>query len=486
MNQRTIVWRREPLENIATIVRGITFASSDKVTPGTEGAIPCLRTSNVQESLEIDDLLWVSETFVKRQEQWLQAGDTIISMANSHELVGKVAFNPGQSHKMSFGGFIAAIRPHEITAKYLYFAMKSPGVQSAIRRLSSQTVNIANISAGILRNIQIPVVSADEQHKIVATIETNFSRLDAASVSLKRAKANLKRARASVLKAAVEGRLVPTEAALVRSGGRSYEPGSTLLARILTERRARCVDGKARDTYKEPVAADLDGVGQLPLGWAWGSCDQVGEILLGRRRAPEYTGAERSYLRVANVKDGLLYLGDVQRMPFEDAEFEKYQLKTGDVLVSEGQSPELVGQSALYLGAPSPCAFQATLHRFRPDSTSVLPRYAETVFRAWVRGGVFRKRCIVTTNIGHLTLGRFKSVPFPLPPLAEQHRIVAEVDRRLSVLDAIELTVNADLARCVRLRQSILKRAFEGRLVPIEPVRTGEPQLAITPQDAAR
>jgi type I restriction enzyme S subunit len=62
-----------------------------------------------------------------------------------------------------------------------------------------------------------------------------------------------------------------------------------------------------------------------------------------------------------------------------------------------------------------------------------------------------------------------KSVVFPLPPLPEQRRIVAEVERRLSVVDALEREVEAALARAARLRQSILKRAFEGRLVLQDP-----------------
>ena len=75
----------------------------------------------------------------------------------------------------------------------------------------------------------------------------------------------------------------------------------------------------------------------------------------------------------------------------------------------------------------------------------------------------------ITTNIAHLSVGRFAEIEFPLPPLTEQHRIVAEVERRLSVIDALEATVEANLARAERLRQSILKRAFEGKRVPQDP-----------------
>lgn len=449
---------------------------------------PYIRAANITwHGIDVSDVKEMDFTAREQETYRLRRGDILLSEASgSASEVGKPAVWQDEVPGACFQNTVIRVRatdPRDVP--YLYWSFVNDALNGNFAEQSRGT-GIHHLGGKKMEDWPMAIPPLAEQRRIITAIETQFTRLAEAVPALHRVQQNLKRARASVLKAAVEGRLVPTQAALARSDGRVYETGSALLDRILTERRARWVRGEARGVYREPVTADLAGVGQLPLGWVWASCDQAGEILLGRRRAPEYTGEERSYLRVANVRDGLLSLGDVQRMPFEDAEFEKYQLQTGDVLVSEGQSPELVGQSALYLGAPSPCAFQATLHRFRPDSSSVLPRYAETVFRAWVRGGVFRKRCIVTTNIGHLTLGRFKSVPFPLPPLAEQHRIVAEVDRRLSVLDAIELTVNADLARCARLRQSILKRAFEGRLVPPEPVTTGEQQILLSPQDAAR
>ena len=90
-------------------------------------------------------------------------------------------------------------------------------------------------------------------------------------------------------------------------------------------------------------------------------------------------------------------------------------------------------------------------------------------------------------KVGH---GTIAATAVPLPPLAEQHRIVAEVDRRLSVLDALDATLDTNLARCARLRQAILKRAFEGRLVPAEPpaaeasTADADRQLALFPQDA--
>ena len=99
--------------------------------------------------------------------------------------------------------------------------------------------------------------------------------------------------------------------------------------------------------------------------------------------------------------------------------------------------------------------------------------YGQIVFRSHVKSGVFRDFGSITTNIAHLTLEKLKSVPFPLPPRAEQARIVAEVHRRLSIADELATTIDATLRRAARLRQAILKRAFEGKLVPQDP--TDEP-----------
>ena len=116
---------------------------------------------------------------------------------------------------------------------------------------------------------------------------------------------------------------------------------------------------------------------------------------------------------------------------------------------------------------PGAC-FQNTLIRFKARQ-SVDRRYALTVFRSFMHSRRFMQESQITTNIAHLSVGRFAEIEFPLPPLTEQHRIVAEVERRLSVIDALEATVEANLARAERLRQSILKRAFEGKLVPQDP-----------------
>lgn len=462
-------WRTVELGELASIVRGITFAKSDKLRPDAPGAVPCLRTSNVQESLEVDDLVWVPERFVKRDEQWLRPGDTVISMSNSYELVGKVAFNPGQSRPMSFGAFVAVLRPLAIHAKYLYYCIQSPNIQRAVRRGASQTVNIANISAGGLRRVALPVAPQQEQHRIVAAIETHFSHLDAAVASLHRAKANVKRARASVLQAAVEGRLVPTEAELARAEGREYEPASALLARILAERKAVWEASEVRGGYRVPVLPPSEDVQELPEGWIWSSVDQLADGERGLCDGPfgsnlkteHYVDRGPRVVRLQNIGDGVFR---DEHAHISESHFErlrKHEVRGGDLVVASLGDvlpracvvPEWLGRAVV----------KADCIRLAPSSR-VSVGYLNVVLNSQ---GVRHRTTERIHGVGRprLGLGGIREISVPLPPLPEQHRIVAEVDRRLSVLDAVDATIDANLARCARLRQSILQRAFSGQLL---------------------
>ncbi|PKN13105.1 MAG: hypothetical protein CVU69_03665 [Deltaproteobacteria bacterium HGW-Deltaproteobacteria-4] len=311
-----------------------------------------------------------------------------------------------------------------------------------------------------LRKFSLPIAPMAQQTRIVAEIEKQFSRLDEAVSNLKRVKANLKRYKAAVLKAAVEGKITEEW----RKQHPDVEPADKLLERILSERRK--VVGK----FKESVELDTINLSELPTGWVWARYGQVGRLNLGRQRAPKYhTGANmRKYLRVQNVFEDRIDLSDVMEMDFPPDDFEKYELKTGDLLLNEGQSPELLGRPAIYRGELPGACFTNTLIRFRAvEGVSV--EFALIVSRHNMRAGRFVDEGTITTNIAHLSLGRLSTVEFPLPPYTEQLRIVAEVERCLTIVANAEAQVDANLRRADRLRQSILKQAFSGQLVHQDP-----------------
>jgi hypothetical protein len=143
-------------------------------------------------------------------------------------------------------------------------------------------------------------------------------------------------------------------------------------------------------------------------------------------------------------------------MDFDATHYAKYRLQSGDILVSEGQSPELVGQSAIYRGEIDGLCFQKTLHRFRPVPGGPGAEFAQMVCRAHVRSGVFMRLASITTNIAHLTLEKFREAPFPLPPLGEQIRISQECDRLLTLADDVQRLASETKHRYDSLRQAIL------------------------------
>lgn len=264
-------WEITTIEESCDIVRGVTFPASEKQPAGTPSTVPCLRTSNVQEALELDDLLHVADAFVKRDEQWLRTGDTVISMANSSELVGKVAFADRFHPKTTFGGFLSVIRGRCFEPKFLFHLLRSGELQGAIRRSASRTVNIANISIKGMATIQLPLPPLAEQRRIVERIEALQTRSRKAREALESIPALLEQYRQSVLASAFRGDLT----ADWREQHTDAEPAAALLDRI---RRERCREWDAknpRKKYVEPEPVDDAGLPELPEEWAYARADEL-------------------------------------------------------------------------------------------------------------------------------------------------------------------------------------------------------------------
>lgn len=339
-----------------------------------------------------------------------------------------------------------------------------------VRRFTGSTIK--HLPGRVLAAVPVQVAPLPEQHRIVAEIEKQFTRLDAAVANLERVKANLKRARASVLKAAVEGRLVPTEASLAQADGREYEPASVLLERILEERERKHEEAqkgaKWKKKYKPPVEPDTEGLPELPEGWAWMTLDGLAAVTGGITKNKKLTdGREVPYLRVANVQRGRLDLSVVKMIFAPEDKIEKLRLRPGDILLNEGGDRDKLGRGWIWEGQLEECIHQNHVFRARVYG-DVLPKYVSH-YANGVGQSYFMGTGKQTTNLASISLSNIKALPVAVPPLAEQVRILGEVERRLSVLDALDESVALNLVRCNRLRQSILKRAFEGKLVPQDP-----------------
>ena len=224
---------------------------------------------------------------------------------------------------------------------------------------------------------------------------------------------------------------------------------------------------------------------ELPRGWIMSTVGQAGEVSLGRQRAPQYHHGEgmRPYLRVANVFENRIDTTDVMQMTFSDDEFERYRLRPGDVLLNEGQSPHLLGRPAIYGGDPPDVAFTNSLIRFRAHP-GVTPEWALAVFRYYMRSRRFMRESRITTNIAHLSVTRLSGVEFPVPPVAEQRRIIAAIDEQFSRLDAGTAALQRVGHNQKRLRVALMQAAVLGRLtIAVQDIEATAQQalLGVTP-----
>ena len=432
----------------------------------------------------IDNLRWrvvspkvyAGEDAPSRARQRVRTGNILFSTVRTY-LKNVAMVPPEYDGQIASTGFCVLHPADKIDGKFIFYYVLSDEFISDLNPLQRGTSYPAVRDSDVFaQKFRLPPLS--EQRRIVAEIEKQFTRLDAAEIALRRVEANLKRYRASVLKAACEGKLVPTEAELAEAEGRDYERADQLLERILAERRARWESQeKRRGKYKEPAAPDISGLPELQKGWVWASLSSVGEVRLGRQRSPKRaTGPNmRPYLRAANVTWDGLDLSDVKEMDFSPNEFETYRLIPGDIVLNEASgSPDEVGKPAIWNGQIYGCCFQNTLIRIR-----TIPRIVPFLFyhlMSDARSGNLG-RAARGVGIHHLGAERTASWTIALPPLEEQRRIVAELERKLSVIQHAESTIEACLRRVEQLRQSILKRAFSGRLVQQDP--SDEPASAL-------
>ena len=173
------------LSEICDFERGVTFPASAKHTLKRENNIACVRTANVQERLELDDLWYIDKSFLKNnQNKLLRKNDIIISTANSKELVGKTSFVDDINEEMCFGGFVTVIRTF-INNKFLFYYLRNCFHQGVFSIKASQTTNIANINTTILGNLIIKIPPLAEQKRIVSQIEKIFAQLEIIEDSLK-------------------------------------------------------------------------------------------------------------------------------------------------------------------------------------------------------------------------------------------------------------------------------------------------------------
>ena len=416
----------------------------------------------------------ITETGLARSAARLLPTGTVLF--SSRAPIGYVAIAANQIATNQ--GFKSFVPPRDISPSFLYYYLRS-AKSVAIQSASGTTFKELSKKRAAL--LPFPLAPLPEQHRIVEKIESLFERLDEGIAALKRAETNLERYRASVLKAAVEGRLTEQW----RKENPLEETGGELLRRILVERRERWemeqlekFESRGRKPprnwtakYKEPVPPDTSGLPELPEGWCWATVDELAPVIQYGHTAsadPSKQDGPR-FLRITDIQRGRVQWPDVPGCAASEAETEKYRLSEGDIVFA--RTGATTGKS--YRISEHPDAIFASYLIRVGLSDPVHSRYVSVFFQSstyWAqieRG----KRGIGQPNVNARVLAH---ITLPLPPLCEQVEIAERVEyAENAVRPATDRFISSCRTTASALRQSILKRAFEGRLVPQDP--TDEP-----------
>lgn len=422
-------WERIYLNEVAKVQNGYAFNSSSFVK---SGGLPLIRIRDIDRMSTVDRFNGeYSDDFIVKR------GDILIGMDGDF----KAAIWKGENALLNQR--VCKIIPNSknYNPKFLFICLQ-PYLNAINEETSSVTVK--HLSSKTIEEIPLPFPPLPEQNRIVAKIEELFSSLDKGIESLKTAQQQLKVYRQAVLKWAFEGKL--TNSTLPQAQGTVTPVGEVM-------------------PMFEHVETTISKEGSLPKGWVWMRLGEISEMCLGKMLdKAKNKGDLQPYLRNISVRWGTFDLSDLEKMKFEELEKERYSLKKGDLVICEGGEP---GRCAIWISNES-MYIQKALHRIRMHNGYDTKYVFYFIFFSAINGHL--EKYFTGTTIKHLTGKELKKVTIPTPlALSEQHAIVAEIESRLSVCDKIEESIEQSLKQAESLRQSILKKAFEGKLVPQDP-----------------
>ena len=337
------------------------------------------------------------------------------------------------------------------------------------------------LTQNALKRIPVLVAPTAEQHRIVTKIEELFSELDKGIESLKTARAKLNVYRQAVLKHAFEGKLT----AQWRGEHLEAKPASELLQRILVERRRGWEENQLRKfaekgkapsknwkaKYKEPATADTTDLPLLPDSWCWSSIDQLIREPLrnGHSAVASQTDGGIPTFSISAVTDGDFSAKNIKMTSADPLKVQDLWIESDDIFVQRSNTPELVGTARRYRGENGRAIFPDLLIRIRVTS-SVLSAFVELALQSVRCHAYFRHKSQgISGSMPKIDQDVVRLAAIPIPPLPEQEAIIEAVEGQLTVIDHIEAEIDGQLLKADSLRQSVLKKAFAGELVPQDP-----------------
>ena len=355
-----------------------------------------------------------------------QIGDILITSVGS---IGNFWICDGREFYYKDGNVTQICANPSFDSKYISFFLSSQLFSAQTKSSVSGTAYNA-LTIIKLKSIILPLPPLAEQKRIVAKIEELLPKVEEygkAQEALNKLNEELpEKLKKSILQEAIEGRLVPQDP--------NDEPASVLLDKIRAEKKQLVKEGKLKkkDLEETPISEDEKPF-EIPDSWEWVRIPDIGISQLGKAKNPHHlSGQSLPYLCSINVYWEGINLSQTKEMLFEESEIDKYTIRKGDLLICEGGD---CGRSAIW-DKEKTIVYQNALHRVRffcnIDSKYIL--YCLYLYKTSNQLDDYIKG----ETIKHLVKGELDSILFPLPPLAEQKRIVAKIEEVFKEIDKLK------------------------------------------------
>ena len=365
-------------------------------------------------------------TSADEPEKYLLHKDDIV-FARTGATVGKSFLITDLPYASVYASYLIRIRLiNGISANYIYHFFNS---YCYWEQVTDKAVGVGqpNCNGTALRELFIPLPSQAEQNRIVPVADNLLKIVDTITSEQESLSELIQTTKSKILDLAIRGKLVTQDP--------NDEPASALLERIRAEKEELIKQGKIKRNKKESVifkGSDNSYYQDLPENWEICSIMGIAEVDLGKTLDKnKNTGKFYPYLRSVNIKWNEIDLSDIKEMQFERNELQRYSIIKGDLLICEGGD---VGRCCIW-SSDETIYYQNALHRVRFHG-GCEPKYF-LYFMMYLEHTGYLKRISNGVTIKHLTKTVLTTIPFMLPPFAEQKRIVDKIEKIFATLDNI-------------------------------------------------
>jgi len=369
-----------------------------------------------------------------------------------HSLKNGIAFGSTEFHVFRCNG--------KLNNRFLFYYLVQKRFRQEAKFNMTGAVGQRRVPKKFLQESLIPLPAYTQQLAIVSKIEELFSEIENGIKSLFTAKEQLKKYRQSVLKWAFEGKL--TNGVNGDLYDLSDEHDLSIAAEPETEYRVE----RNHNNQKNQKNHSSDE-GELPEGWKWVKLgDVIEKPKYGTSKKCSYAMNGIGVLRIPNIVKGMVDSSDLKFAQFDEEEIETYSLKEGDILtIRSNGSVDIVGKCALIRKRDEQFLYAGYLIRLRANQKMLLPKYLANILSSANLRNQIEERAKSTSGVNNINSQELAGLIIPLPSIEQQKKIIEAIESRLSVADKMEESIAESLQQAEALKQSILKKAFEGKLV---------------------